>query len=138
MCRYAPRQIRLGQKVEHSKLFNNSHSRDDYIPVYSPLAVIIRVQGDTHDIDTLIPDCGTSRNVLAFIRAAGYNPIVVDCLSEGWTRPQLLALFAAANLRPSEAPRKTKSPTKELGLLENGLFENHILQHMTEHPIMVN
>lgn len=84
------------------------------------------------------PDCGTSRNVLAIIRAAGYDPTIIDYLKEGWTRSQLLALFAAANLKPSEALRKTKSPAKELGLLEDGLSEDHILQNMLEHPVLVN
>ena len=39
-------------------------------------------------------DCGTSRNVLELIRAAGYEPTIVPYLETGWTRPQLLALFA--------------------------------------------
>ena len=55
------------------------------------------------------PKCGTSRNVLAAIRASGTEPVVVDYLSEGWTRPQLLALFAAAGLSPREALR-AKAP----------------------------
>ena len=42
------------------------------------------------------PDCGTSRNVLALIRAGGTEPVVIPYLDTGWTRPQLLALFAAA------------------------------------------
>ena len=46
------------------------------------------------------PGCGTSRNVLGIIRAAGYAPVVIDYLKEGWTRPQLLALFAAAGISP--------------------------------------
>ncbi|MEM8538335.1 MAG: arsenate reductase (glutaredoxin), partial [Pseudomonadota bacterium] len=41
------------------------------------------------------PDCGTSRNVLALIRATGTEPVVIEYLQTGWTRPQLLALFAA-------------------------------------------
>lgn len=84
------------------------------------------------------PECGTSRNVLAAIKAAGNDPVVVDYQTEGWTRPQLLGLFAAANLKPSEALRKSKSPAKELGLLEEGLDEEFILKHMLEHPILVN
>lgn len=84
------------------------------------------------------PDCGTSRNVLALIRAAGYDPVVVNYLIEGWTRSQLLALLAAAGLKPSEALRKTKSPAEELGLLKEGLCEEHILSHMLDHPVLVN
>ncbi|GHA93594.1 arsenate reductase [Algimonas arctica] len=84
------------------------------------------------------PDCGTSRNVLGIIRAAGYEPVVVDYLNEGWTRSQLQALLAAAGLKPSEALRKTKSPAKELGLLKEGLCEEHIIACMLDHPVLVN
>lgn len=72
------------------------------------------------------------------IEAAGYSPIVIDYLSEGWTRPQLLALFAAANLTPRTALRATKSPAEELGLLEPGVDDETILSAMLEHPVLVN
>lgn len=84
------------------------------------------------------PDCGTSRNVLGIIRAAGYDPAVVDYLKEGWTRSQLLALLSAAGLKPSEALRKTKSPAEELGLLKEGVSEEYILAQMLDHPVLVN
>ncbi|MEY8799213.1 arsenate reductase (glutaredoxin) [Leisingera sp. XS_AS12] len=84
------------------------------------------------------PDCGTSRNVLAFIRASSVEPVVVNYLDEGWTRPQLLALFAAAGLTPREALRETKSPALELGLLEPGVTDDRILDAMLAHPILVN
>ncbi|MGF1537108.1 MAG: arsenate reductase (glutaredoxin) [Elainellaceae cyanobacterium] len=84
------------------------------------------------------PDCGTSRNVLKVIEASGYQPVVIDYLSEGWTKPQLLALFAAADLTPRTALRETKSPAKELGLLEPGVSDEAILAAMLEHPILVN
>ena len=51
------------------------------------------------------PKCGTSRNVLAAIRASGVEPGVIDYLKEGWTRGQLLGLFAAAGLTPRQALR---------------------------------
>jgi hypothetical protein len=34
-----------------------------------------------------IPDCATSRNVLAIIRAAGYVSVVIEYLATGWTPP---------------------------------------------------
>ena len=72
-------------------------------------------------------DCGTSRNVIAIAEASGYQPIVVEYLKEGWTRPQLLALFAAAGLSAREALREKKSPAAELGLLREGVSEDEIL-----------
>jgi arsenate reductase (glutaredoxin) len=84
------------------------------------------------------PDCGTSRNVLALVEACGYTPTVIEYLKEGWTRPQLLALFAAAGLTPRTALRETKSPAKELGLLEPGVSDDVIFQQMLQHPVLVN
>lgn len=84
------------------------------------------------------PDCGTSRNVLAIIEAAGYTPVIVDYLIEGWTRSQLLALMAAADLTPRKALRETKSPAAKLGLLEADVSDDEILDAMLQHPVLVN
>jgi len=84
------------------------------------------------------PDCGTSRNVLSIIEAAGYRPTVIEYLKEGWTRPQLLALFAAAGVTPRGALRTTKSPAEELGLLDPAVSDAALLDAMLEHPVLVN
>lgn len=84
------------------------------------------------------PDCGTSRNVLAILEAAGANPTVIEYLKIGWTRPQLLALFAAADLTPRTALRVTKSPAEELGLTKPDVTDETLLDAMTELPILVN
>lgn len=83
------------------------------------------------------PDCGTSRNVLALIEAAGYRPAVIEYLEEGWTRPQLLALFAAAGLTPRTALRTRRSPAEELGLLDESVPDEALLDAMIEHPVLV-
>ncbi|MBL3571468.1 arsenate reductase (glutaredoxin) [Rhodovulum sulfidophilum] len=84
------------------------------------------------------PDCGTSRNVLEIIRRSGTEPVVIDYLAEGWTRPQLLALFAAAGLTPRAALRRTKSPAAELGLLGEDVPDDALLDAMIAHPVLVN
>lgn len=84
------------------------------------------------------PDCGTSRNVLAIIESSGYAPTVIEYLKTGWTRPQLLGLFAAAGLTPRTALRESKSPAGELGLLEEGVSNEAILEATLQHPILVN
>tara|TARA_R110001606_G_C15366737_1_gene649119 strand:+ start:1717 stop:2139 length:423 start_codon:yes stop_codon:yes gene_type:complete len=84
------------------------------------------------------PDCGTSRNVLATIEASGETPVVIYYLETGWTRPQLLALFAAADLTPHTALRTTKSPAEELGLLDPAMDEETLLSAMLKHPVLVN
>lgn len=84
------------------------------------------------------PACGTSRNVVAITKAAGYEPVIIEYLDAGWTRPQLLALFAAAGLTAREALRETKSPAEELGLLRDGVSATEIIEAMIEHPVLVN
>lgn len=84
------------------------------------------------------PDCGTSRNVLGVIEAAGYRPVVVDYLNVGWTRELLLTLLTAAGLTPRQALRETKSPAKEMGLLEDGVSDDTIFVAMLTEPVLVN
>ena len=84
------------------------------------------------------PECGTSPNVLAIIMAAGYSPTIIDYMIEGWTRGQLLALFAAADVTPREALREKNTPAKDLGLINNSVGEEALIESMIEHPILVN
>lgn len=84
------------------------------------------------------PDCGTSRNVLDIIRASGADPVVIPYVQTGWTRGQLQALFAAANLTPRQALRTTKSPAADLGLTDPAVTDDALLDAMLEHPILVN
>ena len=84
------------------------------------------------------PDCGTSRNVLAILESSGETLIVIQYLQTGWSRPQLLGLFAAANLTPRTALRTSKSPAQELGLMDLSVDDETILAAMLDHPILVN
>lgn len=84
------------------------------------------------------PACGTSRNVLATIEASGETPVVIPYLETGWTRSQLLALFAAADLTPRSALRVSKSPAEELGLLDPAVDDEALIAAMLEHPVLVN
>lgn len=84
------------------------------------------------------PDCGTSRNVLEIIRASDVAPVVIEYLQTGWTRPQLLGLFAATGLTPRRALRITKSPDEALGLLDPSVSDEALLDAMIAHPILVN
>lgn len=83
------------------------------------------------------PDCGTSRNVLAVIEAAGYRPEIVDYLTSGWTRPQLLALFAAAHITPRDAMREKDAAKLAPDLLSDEADDADILAAMIKHPVLV-
>jgi arsenate reductase len=84
------------------------------------------------------PACGTSRNTLAMILAAGYAPTVVEYLKAGWTRPLLEDLIAKTGAKPRNLLREKGSPAAELGLLAEGVSDDAILSAMVAHPILVN
>ncbi len=84
------------------------------------------------------PACGTSRNVLALIREAGHEPIVIRYLETGWTRAQLLGLLAAADLTARDALRTNGSPAAELGLLDEDVTDEALIEAMVAHPVLMN
>jgi len=84
------------------------------------------------------PNCGTSRNVLAILRAAGCDPVVIEYLSEGWTRAQLLGLFAAAGLRARDALRLRGTRAEEMGLTAPDVSEAALIAAMIADPVLVN
>lgn len=83
------------------------------------------------------PNCGTSRNVLSILEATGAPVIVIEYLNTGWTRPQLQALFAAADITPRDALRVSKSPAEEMGLTDPAIPDDALLDAMVAHPILV-
>lgn len=81
------------------------------------------------------PKCGTSREVLKIIEAAGYRPHVIEYLKTGWTRGQLLGLFAAAGLTPRAALRAKGTNAEALGL--PAADDETILAAMVADPVLV-
>jgi arsenate reductase len=84
------------------------------------------------------PACGTSRNTVAMVEAAGYAPTVVEYLKTGWTRPQLEDLLARMGARPRDILREKGTPAAELGLLDPVVSDEALLEAMVQHPILVN
>jgi arsenate reductase len=84
------------------------------------------------------PACGTSRNVVAMVEAAGYRPEVVAYLEAGWTGEQLRDLFAQAGLTPREALREREAEKTDPDLLDGGASDDAILAAMLARPLLVN
>lgn len=84
------------------------------------------------------PGCGTSRNTVAMVKAAGYEPKVIEYLQAGWTHDQLRELAAEAGLTYRQLMREKGTPAEDLDLLADGVTEDRILDAMVEHPILVN
>lgn len=84
------------------------------------------------------PACGTSRNTLGLIRNAGIEPAIVEYLSNPPTREQLVSMIAAAGLTVREALRQKGTPYAELGLDNEKLTDDELLDAMLRHPILIN
>ena len=69
------------------------------------------------------------------IRDAGHDPVVIDYVATGWTRAQLLGLFAAADVTPAQALRAKGTDAAERGLI--GADDETILTAMVESPVLV-
>lgn len=80
------------------------------------------------------PRCGTSRNVLAMIEAAGYAPTVVSYVETGWTREQLQRLLAEMGARPATVLRAKEPAAQTLG---PDADDEAILEAMIAEPILV-
>ena len=83
------------------------------------------------------PSCGTSRNVLALIREAGIEPVVVEYLKTPYTREQLGDLLQAMGLRPRDALRTKGDLYIELGLTDASLSDAQLLDAMVANPVLV-
>ncbi|WP_262535259.1 arsenate reductase (glutaredoxin) [Agrobacterium tumefaciens] len=84
------------------------------------------------------PSCGTSRNTLALIRAAGIEPTVIEYLREPPTREKLAGMIADAGLTMREAMREKGTPYAELGLDNPDLTDDQLLDAMMKTPILIN
>jgi arsenate reductase (glutaredoxin) len=83
------------------------------------------------------PQCSTSRQVLAIIEAAGYQPEIIDYCKVGFRRDELEALLTAMGKTPRDLLRVKGTPAEELGLTKPGVRNATLLKAMLEHPILV-
>ena len=84
------------------------------------------------------PACGTSRNVLAMIRASGEEPVIIEYLKSPPSRETLVALLAAMGSQPRSTLREKGTPYAELGLGDPALSDDDLLDAMMAHPILIN
>ena len=84
------------------------------------------------------PACGTSRNVVAVVRAAGYDPEVVEYLQKGWDPAELRRLLTEAGLTPRDALRVKGTNAADLGLLDPATTDEAIIDAMVASPILAN
>lgn len=92
-------------------------------------------------MDTIIyhnPACGTSRNTLALIRAAGIEPAIIEYLKTPPSRDEVRSLAEATGQPLRALLRENGTPFAELGLADPGLTDDQLLDAIAAHPILLN
>jgi arsenate reductase (glutaredoxin) len=84
------------------------------------------------------PDCGTSRNTLGMIRNAGIEPHVIEYLKTPPARALLQQLVARMQISVRDLLRAKRTPYAELGLGNETLTDDQLLDAMMAHPILIN
>ena len=83
------------------------------------------------------PACGTSRNVLAALKDAGYEPQVVEYLKNPPSRATLKDLLRRMGKNVRDILRKRGTPYEELGLDNPALSDDDIFAAIEKHPILI-
>ncbi len=84
------------------------------------------------------PACGTSRNTLEMMRQSGEDPQVIEYLKEPPSRETLVGLINAMGGRPRDLLRQKGTPYAELGLGDESLSDEALIDAMMAHPILIN
>jgi len=84
------------------------------------------------------PDCGTSRNTLAMIEGAGIEAEIILYRENPPSRERLADLIGRAGLNVREAIRIKDTPYLELGLDNEALTDDALLDAMLANPILIN
>ncbi|MBU1209647.1 MAG: arsenate reductase (glutaredoxin) [Alphaproteobacteria bacterium] len=84
------------------------------------------------------PNCGTSRNTLAMLREAGFEPEVIEYLKDPPTRERLVQLIGLMGIEVRDLLRQKGTPYDELGLGDPKWSDAELIDFMMQHPILIN
>lgn len=84
------------------------------------------------------PTCGTSRNTLALLRHCGHEPHVIEYLKTPPSRAMVQALAQRMGAPLRSILREKGTPYAELGLDNEGLSDDALLDAIESHPVLIN
>ena len=84
------------------------------------------------------PMCGTSRKTLEILQQSGADVTVNEYLKTPPGRDELKRLYQRAGISPREGLRAKEPLAEELGLLDDAITDDAVLDAMITHPILIN
>ncbi|EIX6203953.1 arsenate reductase (glutaredoxin), partial [Cronobacter sakazakii] len=82
--------------------------------------------------------CGTSRNTLGLIRNSGVEPAIILYLETPPPRDELKTLISDMGISVRALLRKNVEPYQALGLDDEKIGDEALLDAMLAHPILIN
>jgi len=83
------------------------------------------------------PKCGTSRKALEMIENSSADTEVILYLKTPPSRERLIELIAQMGISPRALLREKETPFSELGLSDESLSDDALIDAMMEHPILI-
>jgi len=83
------------------------------------------------------PKCGTSRKVLAMIRAKGIEPTIVDYVNDPPSIAAIKSVLKQMGATPRDLLRRRGTPYDALGLDDEKLSAAALIAAMHAHPILI-
>lgn len=84
------------------------------------------------------PMCGTSRKTLEILNEAGANVTIIQYMQTPPSRDELKRIYDRAGITPREGLRAKEQIAADLGLNDEGVSDDDILDAMMAHPILIN
>ncbi|NTX78736.1 arsenate reductase (glutaredoxin) [Serratia proteamaculans] len=84
------------------------------------------------------PACGTSRNTLEMIRNSGNEPTIIYYLDTPPSHDELVQLIADMGITVRALLRKNVEPYEQLGLDNELLTDEQLIEFMLQYPILIN
>ena len=84
------------------------------------------------------PRCSTSRNALAILKASGEEPEVIEYLKNPPSRDYLVKIVGLMTGPAKELLRSKEKLADELGLNEEGVDDDTLLDAIAENPELIN
>lgn len=83
------------------------------------------------------PRCSKSRQTLALLEERGADPQVIEYLKTPPTAAELKAVLKMLGMRPRDLMRRNEAPYKELGLGDDSLSDDALIEAMVANPILI-
>ncbi len=83
------------------------------------------------------PRCSKSRQTLELLKEKGIEPEIVKYLETPPTADELRAILKKLGMKPRDLMRKREKEYKELGLGDESLSDDALIQAMVEHPRLI-